>query len=84
MLNIDRARLSTPRNLPASLVNSYAKVNTNRHTRHQARERRRGGDWDDFLAIPLPLLWLDEVYAEVALFDAEEAIGPAPIIGLWP
>lgn len=71
-------------NVSRSGVGSYSKVNTNRQTRHEARERRRRGDWDDFLAIPLSLLWLDEAYAEAALFEAEEAIEPAPIIGLWP
>jgi hypothetical protein len=71
-------------NISRSGAGSYAKVNTNRQTRYEARGRRRWGDWDDFLAIPLPLLWLDEAYAEAALFDVEEAIEAAPIIGLWP
>ena len=71
-------------NISRSGAGSYSKVNTNRQTRHEARGRRRWGDWDDFLAIPLPLLWLDEAYAEAALFEAEEAIEAAPIIGLWP
>jgi len=71
-------------NVSRSGVGSYSKVNTNRQTRHEARERKRRGEWDDFLAIPLSLLWLDEAYAEAALFDAEEGIEPAPIIGLWP
>ena len=84
MLNMDRARISMPRNLSASRVNSYSKVNTNRQTRHEARERRRRGDWD-ILEIPISLLWLDEVCAAAA-FDVEAGVecADAAIIGLWP
>lgn len=83
LISMQSSSLMRAPNISRSGVGSYSKVNTNRQTRHEARERRRRGDWD-ILEIPLPLLWLDEAYAEAALFDAEEGIEPAPIIGLWP
>lgn len=68
----------------AALVNKYSTVNTDRQSRHQARERRRQGDWD-ILEIPMALLWLDEACAATAL-DPDQAVEcqASAALGLWP
>lgn len=77
-------RLGSTANLSSSVVNSYTKVNADRQTRQQARERRRRGDWD-ILEIPTALLWLD--VCETAAFDPYQALEceeAAEIVDLWP
>ena len=70
-------------NVSASLVNSYSKVNTDRQSRYQARERRREGNWD-ILAIPTALLWLDDVCA-VSMLEADQTLECAGLMAdLWP
>jgi len=76
----NRAGRST--SLSASVVNSYSKVNTNRQSRQDARERRRRGDWD-ILEIPTALLWLDVCAAEAP--DPYQALEcEAAVTDLWP
>lgn len=77
-------RVGRMTNLSSSVINSYTKVNVDRQTRQQARERRRRGDWD-ILEIPTALLWLD--VCEAAAFDPYQALEcevAAAITDLWP
>jgi len=55
---------------------------TNRKTRHDARAERRWGDWDDYLLLPTPFLWLES--PPVMCFGDECVLTPEPIIELWP
>ena len=76
-------RMGTTMNLSSSVVNSYSKVNADRQTRQEARERRRRGDWD-ILEIPTAFLWLD--VGEAAAFDPYRALEcdeAAVIADLW-
>jgi hypothetical protein len=66
----------------ASLVNKYAKVNTDRKGKQDARERRRYGDWD-ILEIPTALLWLDAACAVTAL-EGDPECPMLPLLDLWP
>ena len=75
------SRLAQTMNPSPSLVSKYTKVNADRLTRQDARERRRRGDWG-ILEIPTALLWLDEVCATAALEGDMEC--PAPLVDLWP
>lgn len=77
------SRAVRPANFSAALVNSYSQIYTGRQSRHQAREWRRGGNWD-ILAIPAALLWLDEACAASAGDAAEDAECAAGISDLWP
>jgi hypothetical protein len=76
-------RVGRTTNLSSSVVNSYSKVNADRQTRQQARERRRRGDWD-ILEIPTALLWLD--VCEAVAFDPYQALEceAAAVTDLWP
>ena len=57
-------------------------VNADRQTRFDARAARRWGDWDGYLALATPLLWLE---TEAALcFDNECGLAPPAVIELWP
>ena len=79
---IQPSRVGRTMSPSASLVNKYAKVNTDRQTRQDARERRRRGDWD-ILEIPTALLWLDEVCAAAAL-QGDVGCPVWPLVDLWP
>ena len=74
---IDRATAVNP-----SLVSKYSKVNTDRQTRQDARERRRRGDWD-ILEIPTALLWLDEVCVAASV-EGDLGCPVLPFVDLWP
>jgi len=57
-------------------------VNVDRQSRFDARAERRWGYWDDFLAFPTALLWLE---AEPVVCLGDECVLEAPaIIELWP
>ena len=45
-------------------------------------ERRRQGNWDDYLLMPTALLWLESA-PEVCVGD-ECVFTPPPIVELWP
>lgn len=78
------ARTASTPTIAPSRAASYARVNTDRQTRFDARARRRGGDWD-ILEIPTALLWLDDVCAAAAL-NPDEALecDAAAMTDLWP
>ncbi len=66
----------------AALTNTYSGLYTGRPGRQQARQWRRGGNWD-ILGFPTALLWLDECAASAA--DADEAAECASTVtDLWP
>ena len=69
-------------NSSASLLNKYREVNSDRQTRHDARERRRRGDWE-ILEIPTALLWLDEVCVAAAM-EGDFGCPVLPMVDLWP
>lgn len=61
---------------------SPAPIHSTRQSRFEWREERRWGNWDPFLALATPLLWLE---AEPGLcLDAECVIAPPAVIELWP
>ena len=45
---------------PRPPASSYTGVHADRRRRFDARSARRGGDWF-ILAVPTPLLWLEEI-----------------------
>lgn len=77
-------RMGRTANLSSSVINSYSKINTDRQSRHEARERRRNGDWD-ILGIPTALLWLEDVCA-AAVVDPYQALEceATAVTDLWP
>jgi hypothetical protein len=74
--------LPLKQSLTLSRPSTYWKVNTNRQTRHEAREQRRYGNWD-ILGIPTSLLWLDAAFA-VAALEIDELAESEVIFDLWP
>lgn len=68
--------------IPVTVPNFNGPVNFNRQGRHEARGRRRDGNWD-ILGVPTALLWFDEVCATAALEGNSECPEP-PVVDLWP
>ena len=68
----------------AARAGKYAGIYSNgRQGRQQARQWRRGGDWE-ILGFPTALLWLDDVCAAAAV-DADDAAECAAVVtDLWP
>lgn len=78
------SRVGKTADISASLVNKYSMANTDRRSRHEAREWRRDGNWE-FLEIPAAFLWLEDACAATAL-DPDQSVEcqASAVLGLWP